>query len=189
MGLNISRYNVKDRPKVYDDGIYLRNIEMIPRAGLTLGVISNINLKNNMALRFVPTVSLEQRDFNYNFENDSLVVRKIEASYLNLPLMVQWRTNYYKVYRLYVLTGLQLGINMASNKKVRDDPNLLKIQEQDISIVVGAGFNLYGERIKLSPEIKYSIGLRNLYVPEFTSHKAAIRKLFSQVLSFNVNFE
>ncbi len=200
MGATYNRYNVKEQINVasgrVDDPRILRQIELHPQLGLNLGMITNLNLRRNLAIRFIPAISLEQRNFDYRFEGSTerlpaIEQRKIEASYLNLPILFQYKSVYSGSYRLYLLAGPQLGINLASNKKVNDDPRLLKIESQDISIVLGVGFNIYGDRIKLSPEIRYSAGIRNLYVsdPDRTSHAGAIGKLFSQVLSLNVNFE
>ncbi|MEM6262077.1 MAG: porin family protein [Bacteroidota bacterium] len=193
MGFNYNMYNLKSQSNVVDDNIFLERIRVIERPGITLGMITNLNLQDNVALRFIPQVSLEQRDFEYKFRGgegrDSIGMRKIEASYLNLPILFQFKTKYYRRYRVYVLLGGQVGLNLASAKRVRDDPNLLKIQSQDYSIVVGTGMMLYGDRLKVSPELRYSFGLTNIYVPEFTSHAAAISQLFSQVLTLNINFE
>ncbi|MEM7371139.1 MAG: porin family protein [Bacteroidota bacterium] len=189
MGLNYNSYNLKEQINVLDEGILLERIRVLPKYGLNLGMITNMSLHKQVSLRFVPTISLEQRDFDYHFAGDSVIVRKIEASYLNLPVMFQFKTKYYRATRVYVLTGAQLGINLASNKKVRNDPNLLKITTHDFSLTFGAGVNLYGDRIKLSPEILYTVGLFNIYQPEFTSHPFAIERLTSQVIAINVNFE
>ena len=194
MGLTYNTYNLKQQVNIREEGVLLKRIQMINNPGLNLGMITNINMSDHVAFRFVPMVSLEQRDFDYIFVGrksglDSLVNRRIESSYLNLPFMFQFRTKYYKKYRVYLLAGFQVGLNLGSNKKVRDDPNLLKIASQDFSIVLGTGMLLYGDRLKLSPEIRYSFGLSNIYVPEFTSHASAISQLFSQVLVINFNFE
>ncbi|MEM8899086.1 MAG: porin family protein [Bacteroidota bacterium] len=162
---------------------------MINRPGLTLGMIANFNLTNQLALRIIPSVSLEQRDFTYSFSDGEQQNRKIEASYFNVPVMLQFKSKYYRATRVYVLGGFQLGVNLASNEKVKNDPFLLKIRDQDVSLVVGTGINLYGDRIKLSPEIRYSIGLINVYEPLYTSHANAIQRLSSQVITLNINFE
>lgn len=192
MGFNYNSYNLKEQVNIVEDGVLLKQITAIGRPGLNLGMISNVNLSKRVSLRLVPAISLEERNFEYRFQGraqDSLIMRKIEAAYMNFPLMFQFKTSYYKATRLYVLGGAQIGFNLASNKRVLDDQDLLKIDNQDISLVFGFGFNLYGERIKLSPEIKYTLGLLDIYRPEYTSHAQAIRRLTSQVLSINVNFE
>ncbi|MEL6588827.1 MAG: porin family protein [Bacteroidota bacterium] len=192
MGLNYNRVNLKEQIDICERGSCLNRIEPIPRMGLSMGIISNFNLHEHVQFRFIPTVSLEQRDFDYQFQGadqDSIIQRKIEASYLNLPMLFMIRARYWKRSRFYVVTGPQIGINFGSNKKVVDDLNLLKITTMDYSLVFGCGLNLYGDRIKLSPELRYSMGLRNIYVPEFTSHATAISLLYNQQLSLIVNFE
>ncbi len=196
MGLNWNGYNLKEQIRVFDRGVWLDQIEVVPRWGMSFAMISNFNIKDYLALRIIPGISLEQRDFNYFFEDavepfDSIapVVRKIEAAYFNIPVLLQWRTKYWERHRLYVLTGAQLGFNLQSDKKVVDDNNRLKINTQDASLVVGIGWNLYGDRLKLSPEIRYSFGLSNIYQPTNTTHAVAISNLYSQVLTFSVNFE
>lgn len=191
IGLNYNSYNLNEQINILDEGKLLEQIALRPKMGLTLGMISNLRLgTDHVSLRFIPSISLEQRDFDYFFAGDTTAtVRKIEASYLNLPFLFQFKTKMYKRTRLYVLAGPQLGFNLASNKKVRDDPNLLKIKTEDVSLVLGIGLNLYGDRIKLSPELRYSIGLINIYEPLYTSHAYAIGRLMSQVLTLNINFE
>lgn len=196
MSLTVNSYNLKQQVNILDelDGqpVMLRNITMQNQPGLKLGLITNYNLTRQLSLRFIPAVSLEQRDFTFNFEEEDGVVpvnRAVNTSYLDLPLFLQIKTKYYKRYRIYLLTGPQLSINFSNNKKVQNDPNLLKIESQDIAWTVGWGMQLYGDRLKLSPEIRYSMGLTNIFVPEFTSHARAITQLFTQQLVICVNFE
>ncbi|MEL6672403.1 MAG: porin family protein [Bacteroidota bacterium] len=189
MGFNYNAYNLKEQIEVEEDGILLKQIKVNPRPGFSLGMISSYNVTDFLSFRFIPTISLEQRDFDYNFANDSLVIRRIDAAYFNMPIMAQWKTKYWRRTRVYVLTGGQVGFNLNSNKKVRNDMNLLKVTTQDVSLVFGFGLNIYGDRVKLSPEIRYSLGLINIYEPEFTSHAQAIGNLTSQVLTLQFNFE
>jgi len=189
MGFTYNSYNLKEQINITDGGRTLENIELISKPGLNLGMIANLNLAKQISLRSVVTISLEQRDFNYRFADGTVELRKIEAAYLNVPIMAQIKTGYYKSSRVYVLAGGQWGVNLSSDRRVRDDPRLLKINKQDFSLVFGFGINLYGDRLKLSPEIVYKMGLFNIYQPEFTSHAQAISSLHSQVLAININFE
>ena len=191
VGLNYNTYALDESILVSDPFVNttLDHIELKPQIGLRLSIISNLNLTDNLALRMIPGVSLEQRNFQFFFENGAIEDRKIEATYFYVPLLLQFKSDYYSKGRFYVQTGGQFGMNFASNKKVRDDFRLLKINRQDFALVIALGFTLYGEKIKLSPEISYSIGLNNIFEPEFTTHPDAIRSLKSQVLAFIINFE
>lgn len=189
MGITYNSYNLKEQINVLEDGVLLERITLLPLYGLNFGMINNFRLHPQVSLRIVPSISLEQRNFDYQFARDSSVIREIESSYFNFPVMAQFKTKYYRATRVYVLAGAQYGVNLASNEKVLNDPKLLKIRRHDFSLTFGAGINLYGEKLRISPEILYTVGLLNIYEPEGTSHAFAIERLTSQVLAININFE
>lgn len=197
MGLNYGGYDMTAQINQVDPntGRLLYSVEMVRKPGIYLGLITNMKIVDNIDLRFMPSVSLEERDFRFNFDpsttfnGESLVVKKIEASNLNLPLLLKFKSNYYKNTRVYVMIGIQPSINLSSTKKVRNDPELLKTQKSDLSYVASFGVDLYGEKLKLSPELRFTRGLRNLYVDDNTVFPKAISDLFSQLLVLNINFE
>jgi len=176
-------------------GRLLYRVELVRKPGIYLGLISNLKLTNNFDIRFMPSVSLEERDFNFYFDStttfngESLVTKKIEASNLNLPILLKFKSNYYRFTRVYVMLGIQPTINLASTKKVANDPELLKTERFDVAVVASFGVDLYGEKLKLSPELRFTRGLRNLYVEDNTVFPKAISDLFSQLLTLNINFE
>lgn len=196
MGINYNDYKFKQSSGVWaktDPNTleYLDNIVMKAKPGFTLGMITNLNLHNNLNIRFIPAISLEQRDFTYYITkpNSRIENRHVEAAILDLPLLAQIKSDYYKRYRLYVLAGPELSVNFQSNKKILDDPTQLKVEKTTFNLVTGVGFNLYGERIKLSPELRYSVGLTNDYVPLNTTFPTAVGSLFRQVVTFHILFE
>ncbi|MGQ9863255.1 MAG: type IX secretion/gliding motility protein PorT/SprT [Bacteroidia bacterium] len=156
--------------------------------GIQLGLISNLKLHKYFDLRFIPNVSLQQRNLNF-YLRDTVLQRKIEASYLNLPLLVKYKSQFYKGYRVYVVGGIMQSFNLVSDKRVRDNPNLIRIEKQDFSWVAGVGIDLYGDKVKLSPELTYSLGFRNVYDPTGTRFGYVIKSLKMQTLTLNLHFE
>lgn len=197
MGLNYARFDVTHQIDLYDPEIdvLLKTVKLIPKPGIYLGLVTNLNLHNNVDFRFLPSVSLEQRDFDFIFEskldplNDSIARKSVETSNLNFPFVLKFKTNYYQVYRVYAQLGIQYSINLASNKKVRTDPDLIKTKEGDFMVFASWGVDLYGEKLKLTPEFRYTLGIRDLYVPKNTRFSNAIGDLFSQTLMIIINFE
>jgi len=80
-------------------------------------------------------------------------------------------------------------VNLVRTEEVRDDPNLIKLTRSEGALVFGFGVNMYGDKVKFSPEIRYKMGFTNVYVPENTSFATAISRLTSQMISLNFNFE
>ncbi|MBX7243411.1 MAG: PorT family protein [Bacteroidia bacterium] len=191
MGLNYNSYLVKDYVNVWDEGILLDHIEIENSPGLNLGMIMNMNLHDNLNIRSIPAISLEERRFRYVFSlpTPDTQIRRVESAIFDFPLLFQVRSNLYKRQRMYFITGPQYSLNVQSSGKLRDDPSLIKVKANTLNWVFGVGMNLYGEKIKLSPELKYTIGLTNEYVPRNTSHANAIFFLYRQVLTLNILFE
>lgn len=197
MGLGVGGYDMTHQINQKDPrtGRFLHSVSLIRKPAIYLGLITSLKLTNNLDVRFSPSVTLEERDFRFNFDStttfdgESVVFKKIESSNLNLPLVLKFKTDYYKRTRLYVTAGIQPTWNLASTKKVRNDPELLKTEKFDVAFVASVGIDLYGEKLKLSPELRYTRGLRNLYVPDNTVFPRAISDLFAQLLTININFE
>ena len=197
MGLGYAGYDMTNQINQLDprSGRFLKNVEMVRKPGIFLGLITNVKITNLIDLRFMPAVSLEERDFNFYFDplttrdSVSLVVKKIESSNLNLPFTLKFKSSYYNRTRVWVQFGIQPTWNMASTKKVLNDPELLKTERFDVQTFASVGIDLYGEKLKLSPELRYTRGLRNIYVPDNTVFPNAILDLFSQLLVLNINFE
>lgn len=190
MGVNIADVKMIFSEKEYTRRTKqgLRDIIALEVPGINLGIVNNLKIWKNIDLRFIPAVSLQQRNFRY-YIGDTFRMRRLESSYIDLPLMIKFKSNYYYHHRIYVMTGLKYSVNLVSDKKVISDPDLLKIEKTDLSWEFAFGIDIYGTRVKLSPEIRYSLGLRNVYFPENTQYGTAIKMLSTQSLMICLNFE
>ncbi len=167
----------------------LKDIVVKPIPGINLGMITNLKLADMWDLRFIPSVSLQQRNFNYFMTRDSSFLRRLEAAYLDLPLLVKFKSQFWRNHRVYVMGGGKFSWNLSSDKKVKDDPDILKTDKYDHSVVVAFGVDIYGDRVKLSPEISYSFGLPDIYVPENTNFGTNIKRIRTHMLLISLNFE
>jgi hypothetical protein len=190
MGLNFSDMVTKTSLPYLDTDINqtLYSIQVESKTGISLGIITNIKIADNFDFRFIPTVAIQQRNYVYQLK-DSISERKLEAAYLDLPFLVRVKSNFYNNKRVYVISGFKMSSNLVSDKKVRNNPSILKTNPIDFSLEMGVGIDLYGERVKVCPELRYSLGLINIYNPENTHFGEAIHRLSSQLLTLVINFE
>jgi Outer membrane protein beta-barrel domain len=196
MGMAVASYDMTSQINQFDQasGRIVTQVDLVSKPGIYLGLITNLKISEHWDVRFMPSVSLEERDFLFYFDTtstsgDPVVRKKIESSNLNLPLTLKFKSDFYKNTRVWVQFGIQPSLNLASSKKVRNDPELLKTQSYDTAVLASVGIDLYGEKLKLSPELRFTRGLTNIYVPDRTRFPRAISDLFSQLLCFNINFE
>jgi hypothetical protein len=190
MGLNFSDMVTKTSLPYTDVDIKqtLYSIEVQSKTGISLGIITNIKISDNFDFRFIPTVAIQQRNYKYQLK-DSITEKKLEAAYLDLPVLLRIKSNFYQNKRVYVITGFKMSSNLVSDKKVKNNPSILKTNPIDFSLEMGVGIDLYGERVKVCPELRYSMGLINIYNPENTHFGEAVHRLSSQLLTLVINFE
>ena len=187
MGINIADIKVATQGLKYSNA-NVNHITVRSTPGINLGIITNFKLNYNFAFRCIPSISLQQRNFELVI-SDSIDARRLEASYADIPLLLQFKSNQYKHERVYVATGLKLSYNLVSDKKVKENPKLIKIEKWDYSWVVSFGFNIIGDLIKVSPEISYSLGLGNIFVSSNSDASKYIKSIYSQSILISLLFE
>jgi hypothetical protein len=158
--------------------------------GFQLGIISDLRLHEYLALRFTPTLMFSQRNFSYQFQNNNKPTPKsVQMANVDLPLTVKFRSKRMKNYRVYVLGGLKGMIDMASQEKVVDDIDKVKLRRLDFAYETGMGLDLYLPYFKLSPEIRVANGFRNVLVPETHVYSNFMESLRSRTWIFSFTFE
>ncbi len=191
VGINRSSHHLLLKDSLTLPG--LTNLNYVSPAfgpGFQLGIVSDARLHEYLALRFTPTLMFSQRNFLFDFANQSLPVKKsIQMANVDLPLTLKFRSKRMKDYRVYVLGGLKASIDMASQEKVVDDVDRVKLRRMDYSVETGVGLDLYLQYFKLSPEIKVANGLRNVMVPEQHVYANFIQSLRSRTWIVSFTFE
>jgi len=158
--------------------------------GFQLGIISDLRLHEYLALRFTPTLMFSQRNFEYQITNqDDYSKKSIQMANVDLPLALKFRSKRLKNYRIYVVGALKTSIDMASQEKVVDDVEKVKVRRLDFAYETGLGLDLYLPYFKLSPEIKVANGMRNVLVPETHIYSNYMQSLFSRTWIFSLTFE
>lgn len=191
LGTNINTFDMSANSTLFQGAGNGYDLTLTPRPGIEIGLITNLNLHNNIDLRVIPHFSLANRNVNFRYGSPEIEdeIKTVEFAEMKIPFLMKFKSDYYKRVRVYTVAGAQYGINFQSNKKVRNDATLIKTTKGDLSWVLGVGVDLYGERIKLTPEIRYSRGFFDIYSPENTVNANAISSLRSQTISFVLNFE
>ena len=188
LGTNFMSFGV--RPS--SDSVNARVSTLNP--GFSVGMITDLRLNKYLNLRFTPTLHFGERQINYypKIKNDSVTISSIP---ITLPIYLKYSAERKGNYRPYLIWGGGISIDLATNK---ESPVLLK--PMDVYTEFGVGCDLYFSFFKLAPELKYSIGFNNVFVPLdkresgqlSTSQQRfsnALSKLTSRMLTLTFNFE
>ncbi len=194
---NFSIRNVKDIQQY--DSVF--SIESHPKVGFNLGIITDLRIGQHFNLRFIPDLSFADRVLRYTLTvPDSLgrpVSRtqdqKTQSVLLELPLSLKFKSVRINDgnWRVYVLGGGKMMIDMASEAKIKTVGNevVIKLNRIDYAYELGVGFDIYMQYFKFSPEFKVSLGLNNLLVQDETVYTRTISKINSTAFLISFHFE
>ncbi len=164
--------------------------------GFNLGIVASMNMTPNTSLRFLPTLSFQERILQYQFapENGRPVyfTKPVESTYLEFPLLLKMRSDRINNFAVYLITGGKFSIDMATQKDVNqtlDDETVIKLAKYDYSADVGGGFDFFLPYFKFGIELKHSIGIPNLLINDQTRFSTPIQSLRSKVWVLTFTFE
>jgi hypothetical protein len=164
--------------------------------GFNIGIVSNLRLLEHWDLRFIPALSFGDRSLIYKYlKYDTTIVtvtKKVESTFIDLPLLLKYKSARIINSRAYVITGFKYSIDMASQKGKKDNGNgdeIIKLRRSDFSYELGVGGDFYLQYFKFAVEIKMSYGLRDLLIRDNSFYTSSVSKLNSKIFLISFLFE
>lgn len=183
-----SFYTTKSKDFTQSDS--LTSINNQGRPGLNVNIITNLKIGQYFDFRFIPGFAFSERNFIFNRDYDKPV--RIESVFLEIPLMLRFKSAPYKDKRMFVSAGLKYSYDVQSNSQARKNiaETLIKIAPHDFQFEVGAGMQLFFPFFIFSPEIKFSQGLANINIYNGALEKSrVIDKVLSRAFTISLHFE
>ena len=167
--------------------------------GGQVGILTTMKLgKPSFRLRFMPSLSFQEKAIFYTYDNpdttkefDLVQEERVNSTSLDFPLMFQYRTLRYNNFAAYFMGGFQYSIDLQSQEKAAQnfiDP-YVKIKRNDYQYQVGGGVEFFLTYFKLAFELKYSHGIRNTFIQDYTPVSKPIHSLYNKLWFFSVIFE
>ncbi|MGQ7870040.1 type IX secretion/gliding motility protein PorT/SprT [Sunxiuqinia sp. sy24] len=179
-----------------EDTVYADIAQPVP--GLTVGIVSNLRLGEYFDLRFLPGLSFGERRLVYNVpvydinsvSSDPLEFYSIKSTYIDLPLLVKYKSSRLNNQRPYLIAGPAMRIDISKTGK----EDLVRVKRSGFYFEAGVGWDSYLPFFRLSTELKVSLGLGNMLNdgPDDTQRQyytSAIKKLTSNVFTLSFHFE
>ena len=196
LGFNSNDFTVYQDVNAYEQ-YGLKLLENDAQPGGQLGILTTMKLGTPvLRLRFIPTLSFQERLLRYTFEDtvlnkDEIGEERVNSTNLDFPLMLQFRTKRLNNFAAYVLVGGQYSIDLQSQEKASQnyiDP-YVKIKRNDLQGQIGGGLEFFAPYFKFGIEIKYSHGFINSFIQDNTNIAKPINKLYNKVWSISLIFE
>lgn len=189
MGVNVADFKVIHSPQnSVNDSVRYFAPSIGP--GFNLGIIANYQFHKYFDLRFIPTLSFSDKAIKYEDLNHSIVKKTVSSIYLDFPLLLRFKSDPIKDFRIYVIGGVRYDFDLASNVKARKADDIIKLTRHDVAAEYGLGFMIYFPYFILSPEFKMSHGFINLNVPQTgLIYSRVIERIYSRTFTLSLNLE
>lgn len=170
-------------------------VEHIKRPGFHFGIVSSLNMGSHFSLRFLPSLSLQERALHYQFRRANGAIEEtrivMESTYLEFPLMMKVRSGRINNVAIYLLGGGEFSIDMAARKDTNPAVGQVttRLAKYDYGPEAGGGIDLFLPYFKLGVELKIGIGIPNLLIDDGSGLTAPVRSLRSKVHALTLTFE
>jgi len=192
------KWSAAQSPDVFGDSLYVYSVTSTPTPGFSVGILANLRLGKYADMRLIPALSFGERHLNYNIlryrNGEPLFVeirKSITSTIIEIPLEFRYKSKRLNNFRAYVLGGLKYSIDLASQKKGKNNNNTsnVKLNRNDFSLEAGVGTEFYTTYFKFGVEAKMGYGFRNLIIPEDHIYSGSIESLRSKVFLLSFTFE
>jgi len=163
--------------------------------GFQLGLHATARLTNRFEARFNPTLMFNQRSIFYKLKypdplDGTDVTKNIESVIFSFPLQAKFNSDRIGNFRVYMMGGVKLDLDLAANARARRAEDLVKLNKYDYGVEAGIGFNFYFPSFIFSPEIKISNGLGNIHSrDESLKYSNVLDKIQSRMIVFSIHLE
>ncbi|MCP4521126.1 MAG: PorT family protein [Cytophagales bacterium] len=188
LGINHSKFRVK-HPQYFLEQNEVDAVYGVGSTAFSLGFVFNFRVGEYFDFRTLPTVSFYQRTLQYELSaQETPVLVVFSSSFIELPLLMKYKSYRRGNYRMYMIGGAKPGISVGSKKEEADK---IGANGFDVSIDVGFGLDIYYPLFKFAPELRFSMGLMNLLGPsaEENIYNQTISQLNAYTVTLYLHFE
>lgn len=196
LGANSADFTVYQVPQAYEQ-FGVRSVSNKSQPGGQVGVVTTLKLGTPVVrLRFIPTLSFQERILKYQFIDDTYTGsefndERVQSTNLDFPLMFQFRTLRINNFAAYALVGFQYSMDLQSQEDASqtfNDP-FIKIKRNDFQGQIGGGVEFFATYFKFGMELKYSQGISDVFIQDGTTIAKPIDQLYNRVWWFSLIFE
>lgn len=200
VGTNIMDFNITKADNFFSQYEFgqVFAIENESTIGFHLGPVANFRLSKSFDFRVLVDLSFGARNLSYLIVEDTNDVQetlskhnmKINSTYLDVPLLIKYKSVRINNYRPYLIGGISPRIDLAAQKKIKpEEMPKIRLKNIDVAWELGGGIDFYLPYFKFSTELKYSKGVRNIMVYDDTQFSSAIKHLNSSIWTISLHFE
>ena len=193
LGINNMNYR-KDTDLTAVDSLI--SLETAAQPGFHIGIVSQVNMSPLFSVRFLPALAFGQRNLEYIFQGETRNIsetKAVESTYLEFPLLFKYRSTRANNFAAYFVGGVKYAADLSSQEEINNNvpppQQVVRLRRHNFMYEIGFGVDFFLEYFKLSPEIKVSTGINDVFIDENTLWERPIDRLVPRVITFSLHFE
>lgn len=158
--------------------------------GFSLGFVVNHHFLQFLDLRLLPKAGFYGWEVEYNYDVDDFPKEKmqaLEAVFVELPLMLKYKSVRRGNSRLYLIGGLTPSFEATGRKEHIEEK--LQTRSFNLAVEYGFGIDIFYPLFKFAPEIRFSHGLVNMNNQADTFYNRPIKSFYTHSVSLYLHFE
>jgi len=172
---------------VAKDSAYL--VQSPTKAAFRMGFTINAFLNERFDLRTTPSVSLYERQVKFSYPNGVDKVEKRESTWIEIPLLLKYKSQRRVNSRMYMIAGLTMGVETNVKRSRGSSAGTLATKSTDFTLDYGVGYEQFFEFFKFAPELRFSHGLGNVFQPSKNSRGAGLNRMTTHTVTLYLNIE
>lgn len=189
IGLHTSSFQLKYSDKfVTNEMDSVHSIMPASAFGFSLGFITDFRIVEQFNFRVLPKVSFYEFPVDYNYTDGTINQQLIEATFIEVPILIKYKSERHKNFRVYFLGGLAPGLEVSGKKRKEQSDNRLLTKDFNLNMELGFGIDMYFPLFKFSPEVRFSKGLLNLLKEDEYGYSDGIESLKMNVFTIYLQF-
>lgn len=168
-------------------------VELVKNPGININLITDYRIGKYLDLRFLPGIQFGQRDLTVtNTLTRATKTWKIESIFIDLPISLKYRSVRINNYAPYLIAGISPRFDLTRAEVVGWQASTPMLKTFDFYPELGVGFDFYLSMVKVAVELKFAVGMRDIFYnpekPEFELYTSGISRIYSRmfVLAFHV---
>ena len=144
--------------------------------GFSVGVLGDYRLTDFLSLRLSPSIHFGTKDLALVSDQagSAIITSTVRSNYIMLPLSLRYRGARSDNYRPYLMSGFSIGLD-AGRQKRRE----ILLTTMNYYWEFGFGCDLYLPFFRLVPEIKFCLGLDDVFVHQRSDQGSDIYEQFT----------
>ncbi len=170
-------------------------IDVKQNPGININMVSSMRLAKYLDLRFLPGIQFGQRDITItNTLTQEVWDARIESVYLDFPFLLKYRSMRVNNYAPYLIAGINPRVDLTGGEIENWKPVQRLVKAFDVFPELGIGLDFYLDKVKVATELKFAVGLLNIYnippnEPEYALFSGALDRMLSKMVILSVHVE